>query len=218
MDKKINELQKKIAKLEKELERGKKEEKGDGKEKKEKKTFIPMKILYSWEAPSRIFVPRDKAWFLKVAAVALLFVLFFAFLQDFIVILVICVMVLVTFLLASIPPDKVEHQITSKGIISIDVLYRWKDLKDFWVAEKFGYKVVYIKTKIEFPSRLMLVIKAKEEMKIVGLLLDKLEFAEYSKKQDWLSKVADGTMINPERYLKSLKRKRNKKDSKTSSS
>lgn len=205
MDDKIEELKKKVAALERELNKDKGKN-VENSQRPEREKFVPMKILLAWKAPSRVFVLRDKAWFLKIASLALLFILFFAFLQDFIVILVICIIVLVLFLLASIPPDKVEHEITTKGIKSIGTLYNWKDLRSFFLAEKLGSKIVYIKTKIRFPSQLMMIIKAKDEMKTVKLLMEKLDFEEYKEKQGWLSKISEGEIVIPDKYLKAFKR------------
>lgn len=207
MDKKIAELKEEISKLERELEKDKKGEKRkEGQETKEERR-VPLKILYAWKSPSRVFVPRDKVWFLKIATIALLCILFFAFLQDFVVILVICVIVLIAFLLASVPPDKVDHQITTRGIMSIDKMYEWKELRDFWVAKKLGHKILYIRTKLPFPTRLMMLIKGREEIKIIRHLLKYIDFGEYKEKQGWLSKLSEGEMINPDKYLKLFKRK-----------
>ena len=77
MDPKIKELRDKINELENEIKLTKKD-----KPKSEKmEAYIPEQIFISWQSPARVFIQRDKAWFLKVAIVALLFILFFAFLD-----------------------------------------------------------------------------------------------------------------------------------------
>lgn len=196
MDPKIDELKQKIAKLEREIEKTKKITEKE----KEKKKFIPMKTLHKWSAPSRIFITRDKVWFLKIALIALLSILFFAFLQDFIVILVICIVVLITFLLASIPPHTIDHQLSTRGIFSIDTMYKWADLKNFWVAEKTGHKIIYINTKMRFPSRLVMLINRNDERRVVKILGKYLDYEEYNEKQGKVSISTDGLMINPDRY------------------
>ena len=212
MDPKIKELREKIAKLEREIKKSTKRK--DTKKRKSARgedvsvgKYVPLRIHYTWKSPARIFVPRDRVWFLKIATLALLFILIFAFLQDFLVILVICIFALITFLLASVPPNRVEHQITTKGIKSIGTLYRWKDLRDFWVAEKFGQRIVYVTTKLGFPTRLVMLIKKRDEMTIVKLLLRYLDFKDYEEKQGWISKLSDGETIDPDKYLKAFRRK-----------
>jgi hypothetical protein len=214
MDKKIKELQKRIKELEKEMKQTKA---GKGKKilKKVRKKLVPQKVLYSWKAPAIVFVQREKAWFLKVSIVALLLILFFAFLQDFIVILVICMTVLITFLLASIPPQEVDHKVTNKGIKSIGDLYKWKDLSKFWVAEKYNQKIVYVHTKLRYPSRIVMIVSKEDELKVVKLLLEQMDYKELDKKQGLLSRISDGEMVDQEHYI-SLLRKRKGKGKKVS--
>ena len=208
MEEKITELKKQIKELEKQVEETKKGTTKSKKKTKNEKTlssegkskFTPLKEYFKWQAPSRTFVKRDKPWFLKVAILALLLILFFAFLQDFIVILVVCVIVLITFLLASIPPDTVTHHITNKGIKSIGTKYKWKELKEFWVAEKQNTKIVYISTKLKYPPRLIMLISKKDEEQVVRYIGQYLEYKEYDEKQGWISRKSDGIMVNPRKY------------------
>lgn len=208
MDEKIDELKKKITELEKQVEQESKKKKEKKKKKNPKKEikkkghnkYQPLEIYYSWESPSRTYEKKDKPWFLKVAIAALLLILFFAFLQDFIVILVICVIVLILFLLSSIPPNTVKHVISNKWIKTIETKYKWKELKDFWVAVKNNQTIVYIGTKLKFPPRLLLIINKENEEKVIQLLGKYLEYKEFDKKQGWVSRTTDGIMINPKKY------------------
>jgi len=207
MSSNINGLKRRIAELEKQVQVTKSGEETTKREKKQK-SFIPLQVLYSWSAPERVFVQRDKPWFLKISAVALFFILVAAFLQDFFIILVICIFVLVVFLLASIPPQKIEHGITNKGIRSFDVLYKWGDLKEFWITKKFGQKVVNVNTKMKFPARLIMLIHKAEEKTIVKLLGDRLDYIAIEEKKGWLSKISDGEVIDPSMYEGLFKRKK----------
>jgi len=196
MDPKIKELRDKINELENEIKMTRKD-----KPKSEKmEAYVPEQIFISWQSPARVFIQRDKAWFLKVAIVALLFILFFAFLQDFIVILVVCVTVLISFLLGTIPPHTVTHKITNKGIFSIDQLYKWKELKTFQIAEKSGYKILYVFTNIPLSTRLVILIHRKDEKQIVKLLATYLKYHDTDEKQGWISKMTYGEFIQPDQY------------------
>ncbi|MBU0976650.1 MAG: hypothetical protein ABIE03_05800 [Patescibacteria group bacterium] len=210
MDPKIEELKRKISELEKKL---------DGNEiipknkVKPSESFAPTKTFLKWKSPSRVFIQRDKLWYLKVATIALLLILFFAFLQDFIVILVICIIVLIAFLLASIPPEQVSHSITSKGINTIDRLYKWAELKHFRINKKEKYLIVNIKTSLKFPPRLEILIDPKDEEKVVRLVGNRLEYEEVDAKQGWLSKMTDGEVIQPKKYYKLFVKSSSKKKS-----
>jgi len=201
MDRKIEELQKRIQELENKITQKEPE-------KKEKlQDFVKQETLHTWDSPSRVFVKRDKPWFLKVAVVALILILLAAFLQDFFVIIVISIIVLITYLLASIPPGNVHHEITNKGIISIGTLYEWDRLNEFWVSDKYGWKIVYIHTKRRIPARLVLLISRKEENTVVRLIGQYLPYKEFEEKQGWITRISDGIMVNPEHYTHLFKQK-----------
>jgi len=201
LDTKIDDLKKKIADLEKEIDKVK------GKEKKpiplKKKKIVPTKNFYTWKSPARVFSKKNKVWFLKIALISLLMILFFAILQDFMMILVICVGVLLVFLLASVPPKEAKHIITNKGIKSLGQSFLWEDMKEFWISIKEKRIVLYIQMKEKFPSRLVLILNnEREEKKVADIIGNYLEYKEYEKKQGWLTKRADGVMQDPRKYLK----------------
>ena len=199
MDKKVAELQKKIAELENEIKqvKGVVEKPVPLKEKQ----IIPSKTLYSWIAPSRVFIQRNRAWFLTVSFFALIFILLFAFLQDMMMIVVVCMMVLILFLLASVKPGEVEHKITNKGIKSIEQMFKWSELKEFWVTEKSGHKLLFVTTNLRFPAKLVMLLAEHEEQKVVSLIGDYLPYKDYPEKEGWLTKLSDGKMIKPEKYV-----------------
>lgn len=202
MDKKEVDLKNKIADLEREIEKVKS---GEGKKKAKKiENLAPQEVLYSWTALSRVFVERDKKWFLVISFFALLLILFFAFLQDIMIILVICTSVLILFLLASIKPGEVNHLISNKGLDSIEEHYKWENLKEFWVSEKFNQKVMHVSTNIHFPSELVLLLGRNDELKVVDLMANFLPYKEYNPKEGWLTKITDGLMVNPEHYYNIL--------------
>jgi len=209
---KIDDLKKRIAELEKEIQKSETTKKKD----KKTKAFIPERTLISWNSPSRVFIQRDKVWFLKIAIISLLFILFFAFLQDIIVILVICVVVLISFLLGSIPPNTVTHKITNKGIFSIDQLYKWKDLKSFQIANKSGNRLLYVNTKVPFAKKIMIIIHRKDEKQIVKALAKHINYFELDEKQGKLSKIIYGEFIDPKKYHRIIFPDKPKKKSKSS--
>ena len=212
MNKKVDELKKKIEELEQEIKSVKDE--GKSKKKRNKKKIVPLETLYSWESMARPYVKRGRAWFLSIATVALILILFFAFLQDIMVILVICVAVFIVYLLGSVPPGKVKHSITNKGIKTVGRLFKWEELQNFWLAEKFGSQIVYAETASRFPSRVVMLVDKEQELKVVSLIADHLEYKEYEEKQGWISKKSDGIMQKPSKYVDLLSEEEDKKNKK----
>lgn len=165
------------------------------------KTKQPKKIFYRWSSPSRPFIKRDRAWFVKVSFVGIVLIFLMAIINDRTLIIAISAVLLVVFLLATVPPNPIEHAIASTGIQSLDTFYRWKDLKEFWVAEKYGSHILYIPTKLRFPGLLTILLDNKSEKKVIGKVSDYLDYKEQDPtKQGWLSKITEGTMISGEEY------------------
>lgn len=192
--KKIDDLQTKVKELESKL---KTEEEEITVRKLPKE---PYKKLLIWSAPSRVFIRRERAWFVKIAAIAILAIIIAALFKDILVIILICVLVLITYLLAIIPPEKVKHEITTRGIKTVGTLYKWSDLKDFWISIKYNKKVLYVTTKMNFPHRLTLLLDQITDKEIIQLLSKYIDYKDFEGKQGWLSTLNDGVNIPIERY------------------
>ena len=96
----------------------------------------PLETLYEWEAPERVFTPRSRKWYVGVAAIAMVFIVYSALTVNFILIFLVIALVLVVYALNSIPPQKAEFKITNKGIQAFNNLYIWKNLDSFWVTKR----------------------------------------------------------------------------------
>jgi hypothetical protein len=206
-DKKIEDLKKKIEELESQIKQTKRGVKPSTMAKSAKK-FTSKKDLFTWKAPARVFVKHDRAWYLKIATIALVFILIFAYLGDFVVIFVVCTIVLIAFLLGSVPPDDVTHKITNKGIETFDKLYKWEELEEFWIADKSKKRLIHVRTNLNFPPRLLMLIDKKSENKVVKILGTHLDYKEFDGKQGWVSKLTDGVTIDPKYYEKLFKAKK----------
>ncbi|MEI6462921.1 MAG: hypothetical protein WCO33_04645 [bacterium] len=163
----------------------------------------PLEELFSWKSPSRVFVARDKSWFLKVAAAFLVIILLLAFLQEIVLIIVLIALLGLIYILSTVPPDIAEHAITNRGIRSFDKMYYWKDLGDYWFSVKQGFTLLNVDTKLRFPSRIIMVVKPGDEKEITKILTDKLKYLVMpeDKKQGWLARTSDGIYQSKEEVL-----------------
>jgi hypothetical protein len=189
----IDKLKTQIAELENKL---------DNKEKKEEE-LVPTEIYASWSAPSRVFVARDRAWFLKNAAVFLVIILLLAFLQEIVLIVVLVALLALIYVLSTVPPELATHEISNKGIKSFDKTYYWKNLKEFWLTNKQGFSVLNVTTDLRFPGRLVMIVDPSDEKNITEILLKRIPYMELpeNKGQDWLSKRSDGIYKHKEEIL-----------------
>lgn len=149
-----------------------------------------VKELFSWVAPERVFVARDKKWFGNVAILGLLLMVITLFLRDFLLMGVILAVLFVLYILATVPPEKVEHKITTQGLISHNHSYIWDELADFWFSEKYGQELLKIETYLRFPGELDLVIARDDKDRIRELLARYIPFREIASKS-WIEKSSE---------------------------
>jgi hypothetical protein len=161
---------------------------------------IPTVILHKWTVPARAFKKRDNRWFVSVAFVILVFILLFAFLQDILPIFVLVALMFLVYLLGTVEPDDVEHQITNKGFYTMDKHYKWIDLKDFVFAKQGDWIKLYVNTKLSFPARLIMLVKEGEDKLIFEKLKTNIPYWEEDN-QSWISKITDGQYLPLKEYL-----------------
>lgn len=145
---KVVQLEKKIADLESQL--------GN------KSSNELIKTLYKWDAPERVFVARTKDWFLKVSMIFLFIILFLAFMGEIILIILAISLVFLIFIMATVPPESVAHEITTKGLKVSGKFYKWSALDSFWFTKKYDFVLLNIDTNLSMPSRLILLLDYKK--------------------------------------------------------
>ena len=150
------------------------------------------KVLLTWKAPVRPYKKRDREYYTTIAAIAFLVIIILAFLREFLLIAVVIAFAFVSYVFAAIPPEETEHQLTSRGVRSADRLYRWADLLQFWFTEKFGQKMVVVRTKVLFPGQLLLMLGKVDESKVRVIFNERLPHEApvptfMDKSSQWLS-------------------------------
>ncbi len=134
--------------------------------------------LLTWKSPSRPFKKREKEFFTTIAAIVFLLAVILVFVKEFLLIGAIVSLAFVAYVLATIPPEIVEHRITTLGIESAGHFYKWDQLIDFWFGKKWEQEILYIASKLKFPGRLVILIEEKEKEKIKTELSKYLTFKE----------------------------------------
>jgi len=156
----------------------------------EKKPEIrTLKTLLIWKAPSRVFKKRGKEYFTTIASIAILIAIILLFFKEWLLIMVIVAMVFVTYVMATVPPETIEHQITTLGIKTGGKNYDWEDLRSFWLGEKHQQKILFVETRIRFPKRLILLLGETNEAEVKKTLSDYLSYEEPEK--TWMDKAGD---------------------------
>ena len=128
---------------------------------------VELKTLLKWKAPARPFKKRDREYYTAIGAIVILLAVILLFLKEWLLIAVIVALAFVAYVLATVSPEKVEHEITSRGVVVEKKLYQWKDLNRFWFSVKWKDKILNIDTKLGFPARFMMLLGEikKEDIK-----------------------------------------------------
>ncbi len=129
-----------------------------------------FKVLLKWMAPSRPFKKRDREYYTTIGAIVFLLVVILLFLKEWLLIAVIVAITFVSYVLAAVPPDLVEHEINTRGIILAGKLFAWDNLLRFWWVKKWGQDLLMIEVKKGFPTRLSLMIGEQDKKQITEVM------------------------------------------------
>ncbi len=149
-----------------------------------------VKTLYEWASPAHVFIPRGKKWLMYVVLLTILIILILVFVREFFIIAPVLAIAFLAYVLASVPPDNLNHKITNQGIITGTHNYLWEELYDFWFTEKHGSTVLNIDTLVNFPARLIMIIDPKEKEKVKSALLRYLPYREVPK-TSWMDSLGE---------------------------
>ncbi len=135
-------------------------------------------VLLSWKSPSHPFVKRSPVYYQTLAALTFLFVVIVYFFHDYLLIGVILSIAFVVYIVSSVPPVEVKHEITPLGFRNAGRLFRWIELYAFWFEKKWNKEVLVIQTQLATPTQIRAVLEniSKEQLKeVVGKYLLYLE-------------------------------------------
>jgi hypothetical protein len=153
------------------------------------KPLIEETVL-SWRAASRPFKKRDRQYYTTVAAIVFLISLILFFAGQFLPIAVVVSIGFLSYVLSSVPPEQIEHKITTYGVRLDQNLYYWEEMGRFWMEEKYGQPLAHIEIG-RFPGRLTLVLGelTPQELRAIlseVLLEEKPKPTLYDKMAQWL--------------------------------
>jgi len=150
--------------------------------------------LFEWKAPIRYTFVFDAKYFLIIVGLSLLFILFLAILGHYGLMASIIALLFFIYVAGTVKPMNVSHAVTSRGIDTLDQLYEWFMLDDFWFSEKNNQQMLIVRTKLRVPHKLIMLLDKKDRTSIFVLLQDKLLYRDI-RKQGWLEELTYGDYI-----------------------
>ncbi len=151
------------------------------------------KTLITWKVSARPYKERNREYFTTIAAMVMLFSIILVFAKEFFLVATIWAFAFVAYALASVEPETVEHEVSTRGIRTGGKFFRWNSLGRFWFHERLGQRMVSIETFLAFPNQLTMLLGEVEEEKLKRLLRKYLlhetpEPGFLDKAGGWLSK------------------------------
>lgn len=147
---------------------------------------VPEKVIYSWQAPSRLFKKRNREFYSTVGAIVILLSIILIFAKEFLLVAVILALGFVSYVLASVEPEKITHKLTNYGIRTAGKLYFWQELGRMWWEEKWKQEVLHIETPTQFPGKMVLLLGEGDKAEIKKILEKYL--IEEKPEPTWLDK------------------------------
>lgn len=141
------------------------------------------KVIHFWKALARPYQKKDREFWTTVLATLGLVCLILFFVKEWFLIAAFLGLVFLYYVLTTIEPEEVNYKITNKGVYFPGGEQRvdWEVLSLFWISEKWGYKILNLETRLNFPRVIHLVIKNEEEKKIREIMLKYLSETEVKK-------------------------------------
>jgi hypothetical protein len=149
----------------------------------------PLKVLLEWQSPSRLFKRLSREKFATIGAIVFLVAIILIFLKEWFLIVVIVALVFFAYILASVQPEEITHQITNKGIVTGGKNYPWDQLISFWFEPKEDQEILFIDGAERFNFRLMILLGEKKNEELRKILAQYLP--EEKPQKTWIDKAGE---------------------------
>ena len=149
----------------------------------------PLKVLMVWQAPARLYKTRDKEFYSTLGAIAFLIAVILLFIKEWFAIVLVISIAFLAYVFATIKPEKIEYQLTSRGVTVAGNTYFFGELGRFWFEEKMKQKILLIERPVAFPYRLTIPLGQVDPKKIKEILAKYLPFEQ--PERTWLENAGE---------------------------
>jgi len=125
-----------------------------------------------WTAPEFVKYEKGKKWFVLVAIISLAIMIIAILSKNFLWVVITILIALVVYIYASKEPRKIKFSISGKGIQINQRIYRFDDLKSFWIFyEPPEIKELSLRSKKTFMPYIKIPLNKQNPTEIRRLLL-----------------------------------------------
>ncbi|MEK7533082.1 MAG: hypothetical protein AAB542_01500 [Patescibacteria group bacterium] len=144
-------------------------------------------VYVAWSSPSRLFKKRDREFFVNILAIVFLLSVILVFVREFVLIATVLSIVFLIYVLATVPPEDVNHRITNLGIESTGHFYRWEEFADFWFEEQWGQHMVMLRPFMS--PRILILLGSEKQEKIREMIARHIPYRE-EPDRSWVDNAA----------------------------
>lgn len=148
----------------------------DGREVPVAKTYEQGQLLMEWKSPARFFRQKSREYFTTIATIVFLLEVILFFIEEYMLMLVVFAVAFVAYVLSTVPPEEVEHKITTFGLETYNRRYAWYELYEFWFEEKADTTLLTILTRLQYPVRIHILLGDADKEHVKKLLQDYLPY------------------------------------------
>jgi hypothetical protein len=153
----------------------------------------PLRTILTWKAPERVYTQRGRRWYVTVAFISVIIIAYAALTGNYLLILSLIALLSLMYAMNIIPPKIVEHEITNKGLKTMDRIYTWNKIEGFWVSEREGHKMLNVNLFDEGVSKMILLLDEKQAPQIVTEMVKWVDYINPGgTRQDIISRYTDG--------------------------
>ncbi|NMB70397.1 hypothetical protein GYA27_04340 [candidate division WWE3 bacterium] len=144
------------------------------------KALGEKKILLSWEADSRPHTTdvSEQRMTRTYTVIGVVIALVLIILQEFFLLLLIGSMLFVRYVLAKVPPEKINYTLSTHGITIGPETYYWKELLQYFFMDGVGEHVVAVDIEGAAMPRLFISFHPKDKETIKEILDQHLIYLE----------------------------------------
>lgn len=112
-------------------------------------------LVFEWDADEFIYYEKGKNWVWALVVAAIIFVVIFVLLKNYLGIGITVLLAIVVYQYAFKKPKVMHYVLTRDGLLVGDKLFEFKDLKSYWISAE---GVLHVETKKYIPPQLSIIL------------------------------------------------------------
>lgn len=165
----------------------------------------PLHTIYKWSAPERVFEIKDRRWYVTVAAISMIIIVYSALTGNYLLIFTVIALILLVYAINSIPPKDVTHEITNKGVHIFESLILWSQIDAFWLTKRGDNLMLHLEVLDKgssFVRRVIILVGNGNAKKIITYLVQHIDYLSPEEiGLNIVSKYLEGTYQPLMKYL-----------------